>query len=148
MSTGWDGGCLLHRHIPLSLCLKSPELLRVCLEGGDTQGRSRSSSLRKDRLFLLLGVFSRATTGVSSPLGRRAASPTPRFFFLYPRGLGSFLQQGRGCSGPRSRPRSWGCPRGWGFRTPRSPPAGLGSRVREAAASDSRHWLLWWQRLL
>lgn len=85
--------------------------------------------------------------GFSSSPGRRDSSPIRVSSFPRPDGKGLLFHRERRLSSPLLPPLL-GCPRGWGFRTPRSPWAGLGNRVREAAAPDSRQWLLWRQRLL
>lgn len=147
MVTGGDGECLLHRHTPFLFASKVPKCWECVWRGGDTPGPSHSASFSKDRPLLLLEVYSRASVGISSSPGRRGSSPIRVSSFPRPGGKGLLLHRQRRLRSPLLPPLP-GCPRGWGFRTPRSPWARLGSRVREAAAPDSRQWLLWRQRLL
>ncbi|XP_070126440.1 uncharacterized protein [Equus caballus] len=134
---------------PSSLCLKSPEELRVCVAGRRHGGAVSLCRLPLVRItpFYFWRAIPGPVWGFSSPLGWRDSSPRGVSSFPPLGGKGLLSTRERGCARPRSRLRSWGAPEGGGSYSPLSR-AGLGSRVREAAAPDARHWLLWRQRLL
>lgn len=86
---------LLHRQSPLSLCLQSPELLRLCVwRGGGALGWSHSASLRKAPLFPLLGVSSPASTGVFLASRQKSGVPPRVSSFPHPSGKGLFSPTG------------------------------------------------------